>query len=268
MTFKLPRNSLRMRLENDEMAFGIYVSVPSPVIVELAALAGLDFVRLDLAHGPYELPALENMIRAAEIHGITPMARLHPNGPTISNLLEMGMMGIVVPDIASREEAQEVIAAAKFAPIGRRGMFSATRRAGYGKVSAGAFREWTNQEILVGVQIENLEAVERLDDILDVPGIDLVLSGRGDLANALDLPGQRTHPTVLELEERIFHAARQRGLAISPQLDPDAPDFEAGLQAVTDAGARIVSLGADLTHISRAFARINGSARSLSGAVS
>jgi 2-keto-3-deoxy-L-rhamnonate aldolase RhmA len=261
MTFELPNNKLKARLQADLMSFGIYVGIPSPTVVELAALAGLDFVRLDWAHAPLDLPLIENMVRSAEIHGITPIARLEYDNQKITSILEMGMMGIIVPGITTAEGAREVVAAAKFAPIGQRGMFSASRRLGYGAIDAKIFREWTNREIMVGIQIEDPEALNDLDRILDAPGIDLVLSGRGDLANALGIPGQRNHPEVLSIEERIFAGARARGIPVSPLLDPASKDFDAELKAARRAGARIVSLGVDLIHVKRAFEQIAATAR-------
>lgn len=253
MNFQPRANTIKQHVRSQRPCFGLYVTVPSPALIEVAALSGLDFVRIDWAHGAFDLSVMENMIRAAELHGITPMVRLDYDPGRIGQVLELGAMGVIVPDVTSAQRARDVVAAAKFAPVGSRGIFSATRGSGYGTIDASTYRQWSNDEVLVGIQIEDPASLDELDGILDVPGIDLVLSGRGDIANALDLPGQKNHPRVLEIEAHIFDKARARGLMVSPQLDPAAADFAAALAGAIEQGARVFSLGVDIAVIGRAF---------------
>jgi 4-hydroxy-2-oxoheptanedioate aldolase len=253
MPFKLNSNRIKEAMREGRTAFGIYIETPSAAMVELAGLAGLDFVRLDWSHAPFDSSMIENMIRAAENQDITPFIRLDFDEQKITSVLEMGAMGIIIPDVSTAEKAKEVVNAAKFSPIGRRGMFSVSRKCGYGSMDSAYYKKWSNEEIMVGIQIESLEALEDLDEILSVQGIDVVLSGRGDLANALGVPGQKNHPLVLEAEGRIFSAAKAEGIAISPQLDPNAVNFASDVQKWVGDGAEIISLGMDLSIIKRAF---------------
>jgi 2-keto-3-deoxy-L-rhamnonate aldolase RhmA len=253
MAFELKKNPVKEALKNGKASFGMYVATPSPTIIELAGLAGLDWIRFDWAHAPLDLFAIENMVRASECQGVVPFIRLELNEQKISSVLESGVMGIIVPDINTADDAKTVVDAAKFSPIGNRGMFSSPRKSGYGTVSGKEFKEWSNSEVMVGIQIESLEAIENLEEILSVQGIDIVLSGRGDISNALGVPGQKTHPLVLETEEKIFKTAKEKGLAISPQLDPTAADFADTVADWVDKGARVISFGHDLTVIKKAF---------------
>jgi 4-hydroxy-2-oxoheptanedioate aldolase len=249
----LRKNPLKTAISEKKAVFGIYIEEPSSTIVELAGVSGFHFVRLDWCHAPLDLQALAHQILAAEYRNVTPVVRLECDEQKIGQVLEMGAMGIVVPDVSNAAEAKRVVDAARFSPQGRRGLFSASRKASFGSVEAGAFTKWSNEEILVGIQIESLEAMENIEEILSVEGIDIVLSGRGDLSNALGVPGEKTHPLVLDAEKKIFGNALAKGLAVSPQLDPYAADFQDDLKKWIERGAYVISLGIDHAIIRKAF---------------
>ncbi|MCM3761132.1 aldolase/citrate lyase family protein [Alkalihalobacillus oceani] len=256
MKNRMERNRVKETIERGEVSFGFYVATPSPTIVELAGVAGMEWVRIDWAHSAVDLPMIENMIRAAESYNMAPFVRLNLDQQKISSVLELGALGIIVPDIETADDARKIVNAAKFSPVGDRGMFSAPRKSGYGAVDGASFKKWTNEEVMVGIQIENVEAIDQLEDILDVEGVDIVLSGRGDLANALGVPGQRNHPDVLRAEEEIFHIARKKGKVISPQLDPTAADFQTKIMDWKGKGAQVISFGHDLPIIKHALEQI------------
>lgn len=254
--YALNTNKVKEALKMGETSLGIYTSIPSPTIIELAGLSGFEWVRLDWSHAPFDLFTIEHFVRAAEVHGIIPFIRLELDEQKIANVLEIGVMGIIVPDIETAEDAQAVVDAVKFSPIGKRGMFSAPRKSGYGEIKGEAFKKWTNEEVMIGIQIENMKAVDNLDEILNVEGIDLILSGRGDLSNALGVPGQKSHPLVLEAEEKIFNKALQKGRAISPQLDPTDDNLTEVVRKWQEKGAQVISCGHDLAIIRHAFSNV------------
>jgi len=249
----LKPNRVKQAILKGETVFGLYVTVPSPMIVELAGQAGFDFVRIDICHSVADLATIESLIRAAQLADITPMLRIGYDPGKIQILLEMGAMGLVVPDIDTAEAARAVVEAVRFQPVGKRGMFSAARSSGYGAISGAEYSRWTNEEILLGIQIESIEAVNNLDEILSISGIDMVLSGRGDLANSLGLAGQKNHPAVLAAEEKIFAAAKARGLSASVNLDPMAQDFAETVNMWKKKGAQVITLGHDTNIIRRSL---------------
>lgn len=261
MKFEFKKNPVKEKIKNGEVAFGIYIAVPSPMIVEIAGYSGYDFVRIDLCHSSIDMSQVEHMVRAAELSGVVPMARVYNNPETISNLLEMGIQGLVVPDIDSLEAAKEVVKAARFGPIGERGMFSAPRVARYGYISPSEYPKWSNEEVLLGIQIEDVKAVDKIDEILTVEGIDMCLSGRGDIAKSLGLPGQKNHPKVLETEEKIFEAAKKYGKSISVNLDPTSPSFGENVVKWKNNGARVITLGHDIPIVKKGFGNAIDAAR-------
>lgn len=252
MTMQLKKNPVKQAIKNGQTVFGIYIGVTSPTMVEMAGYAGFDFVRIDVSHNAYDVPTIVNMIRAAEASGVTPMVRLDNDPHLIANVLEAGAMGLIIPDVSTPEKARSVVDAVHFAPVGDRGTYAASRVTRYGAISGGDYAKWSNEELLLGIQIESKEAADNLENTLSVDGIDMIGSGRGDLANALGLTGQKNHPAVLALEEKIFTAARKRGKCISVNLDPTAQDF-AETVAAWKGKAQVITLGHDITLIRKHF---------------
>lgn len=257
---QVKKNPVKEAIRNGKTAFGLYIGVPSPMMVELAGYAGFDFVRIDISHSAVDLPTIVNMIRAAEASGVTPMVRVDNDPHLIANVLEAGALGLFIPDVSTYEKARAVVDAVHFAPLGDRGTFAAARVTRYGSISGGEYAKWSNEEILLGIQIESKEAADNLEKTLEVDGIDMIGSGRGDLANALGLTGQKNHPAVLALEEKIFNAAIRRGKAISVNLDPTAPDF-AETVALWKKKAQVITLGHDIAILRKNFAEAVKTAR-------
>ncbi|WP_284037030.1 aldolase/citrate lyase family protein [Neobacillus sp. 114] len=261
MEYALKKNSVKAIIQQGKTAFGMYVAIPSPVIVEIAGQSGMDFIRLDCCHSPLDQFTIEHMIRAAEARGILPFVRINHDPQKIVSVLEMGAAGIVVPDLSTAEEVQDVVNTARFLPLGARGMYSAPRAAGYGSVHAVEYANWSNEEVLIGIQIENARAVENVEEILSVPGINMVLSGRGDLAQSLGVTGQKNHPLVLEAEEKIFNVAKSKGIAISVNLDPTSADFAENVDQWVRKGAQVITFGVDTALIRKTFENMMSIAR-------
>jgi 4-hydroxy-2-oxoheptanedioate aldolase len=260
MTAQLKKNPVKQALMKGENVFGIYIAVPSPMMVEFAGYAGFDFVRIDICHSDVDMPTIANMIRAAEASGVTPMVRVDYDPVLIAKVLEAGVKGLFIPDVCSYEMAKSVVDAVHFHPVGDRGTFGAARICRYGSVSTGDYAKWSNEEILLGVQIESKDAVDNLDKILDLDGIDIIGSGRGDLANALGHTGKKDHPEVLALEEQIFDAAIKKGKFVSVNLDPSADNFA---ETVTSwkSKAQVITLGHDINLLRINFAKAINTAR-------
>jgi 4-hydroxy-2-oxoheptanedioate aldolase len=251
----LKKNPIKRALAEDRAVFGLYAAIPSTLIVELAAHAGFDFVRIDVSHAFADWPAIVQMVGLADASGLAPMVRIEAEPHRVQMALEGGATGVIVPGVSTAEAARAVVRSVRFPPLGARGMFGAARSAAYGAIAGADYAAWSNDEVLLGIQIESRQAVDRLEEILDVPGIDLVLSGRGDLAVSLGLPGQKNHAAVLAAEERIFEAAAARGIGMSVNLDPAREDFARELAVWKERGVRVFTLGHDIGLIRIAFER-------------
>lgn len=194
----LSANKVREGINNKRMVYGIYVQIPSPAIIEIAGYAGLDFVRIDTHHAVQNLETIENMVRAAELSGVTPFARVHNDPQRILNVLDCGVMGLIIPDVVTKEDAEKAVEYTKYYPFGTRGLVNTNRASKYGEVTPTEYLKWAEKEIMLGLQIESIQGIENLDSILSVKGIDLILGGRQDIAQSMGLPGQSNHPSVIE----------------------------------------------------------------------
>ncbi|GIX07433.1 MAG: 2,4-dihydroxyhept-2-ene-1,7-dioic acid aldolase [Candidatus Poribacteria bacterium] len=203
-------NRLKRQLEAGETVIGTFCILPSATAMEALGLAGLDFLILDTEHGPLTIETCEDLVRGAECGGATPIVRVADNRPElILRALDIGAGGVQVPQVGSREEALRAVRGAKYAPIGERGVSIFTRAGGY--VGTPDHPQRCNAEQLVIVHIEGVRAVENLDEILSVDGIDVIFLGPYDLSQSLGITGQVDHPRVRETLVTCTERARAAG---------------------------------------------------------
>lgn len=204
----------RKKLETPEGVFGPFMITADPAFVEAAGYAGYDFVLLDMEHGPGTFENLQNLIRAANVANVMPVVRV-PRGSDIwiDQALDVGAGGVMIPQIDTAEQARTAVAAAKFSPVGNRGTCRFVRSAGYGAIPGSQYFSRA-QETVVIVQAEGSKAVKNLDEILDVPGIDIVFVGPYDLSSSLGLIGQIDHPKVLQCIRDIVAQAAVKGVKV------------------------------------------------------
>ena len=163
-------------------------------LVEMLGHFGFDGVFLDCEHGPVSWEEVEHMIRAAELAGYTSVVRVQDHeAATITRALDRGAGGIQVPHVNTAAEAAAIVEHAKYAPLGHRG-WSGWRGA-YG-VDASDYARQANDSTLVAIMLEEVEALNNLDDILRVEHVDVFFVAPGDLAQSMGLPGQANHPSV------------------------------------------------------------------------
>ena len=195
-------NQLKSKLAAGRVVVGSLVYVASPQLTEIIGLIGFDFVVIDMEHGPVDMGVAENMVRAAELAGVTPIIRVTHNTPhLILRALDIGALGVHVPEVSDAHEGKAVVASVKYAPQGQRGL-AGVRAAKYGlKDSLPEYAAAANQQTMVIVHIEDVKAVENLDALLAVEGIDVYFLGPTDLSNSLGIPGQSKDPKVIGLVE-------------------------------------------------------------------
>jgi 2-keto-3-deoxy-L-rhamnonate aldolase RhmA len=245
----IQRNRVKGMIKNGGVAYGVLVALPSPVLIEMTAFAGYDFVIIDREHGAISPEMLENMIRAAEASGICPFVRIRDSEPeSVLIALDRGAQGIVVPHMNDPQQASRVARACRFHPKGNRGMSAAGRSSGFGTLPPSEFFEMANDAIILMPMIEDQEGVEKIDQILTVEGIDAILAGTGDLAQAFGIPGQPLHPKTQEGVTRIFDATQKAGVPFCA-IVKDA----AGAKGWKERGARYFLTGDDQRIIFGAF---------------
>lgn len=164
-------------MDSDRGALGPFMICTDPAMVEAAGHAGYDFVLLDMEHGTTTFQELPNLIRAANVTGVCPVVRV-PRGSDIwiDQALDVGAGAVMIPQIDTAEQARAAVSAAKFSPVGTRGTCRFVRSAGFGAVPGSEYFSRA-QDTVVILQAEGQKAIDNLDEILDVPGIDVVFVG-------------------------------------------------------------------------------------------
>lgn len=212
---------LRRRLTDGGSLIGSWLSISSTTVAEIVASAGYDFLTVDLEHSPTSLESAAELIRVIDLAGVSPLVRVTSHDPhLIRRVLDAGAHGVIVPNVASAEEAEAVVAATRYAPEGSRGV-GLYRAHGYGS-GFEEYREAARRGILVVAQIESARAVEDIDSIVTVPGIDAVMIGPYDLSSDLGVPGDMTSPVFTAASARVLDSACTAGVAAGFHLvEPD-----------------------------------------------
>ncbi|SOY63543.1 HpcH/HpaI aldolase family protein [Cupriavidus taiwanensis] len=206
----LQPNRLKAALAAGRDVFGLINSLPLPLMAEMIGYAGFDFVILDLEHVGVNPQTLENMIRAAECAGTTALVRVPRAAPDIIlRVLDAGAQGIVVPHVCSRATAELAVHSARYHPLGKRGI-AGGRTTGFGTLSLSEYMERANRELMVVAMIEDRAGVDAIEEIVAVPGIDMVLEGAIDLSQSLGVPADAQHPAVQAAIRRIAQACQAR----------------------------------------------------------
>jgi 4-hydroxy-2-oxoheptanedioate aldolase len=210
-------NHTKHRLAAGETVVGCFLRYPTATLAEFMALDGWDFIVFDAEHGTLQPRDLEDLSRACELHGVTPMVRVTTNDPsTILRFLDAGAHGLHVPWVDSGAAAEAAVEAVKYQPQGSRGL-AATRSAGFGlQAPIGDYVRQSNLETLVVVQVETAEGVANVEELIAVEGVDVIFIGPTDLAHSLGHVGDSSHQEVRHAMDRIVDvvAASSKALGI------------------------------------------------------
>jgi 2-keto-3-deoxy-L-rhamnonate aldolase RhmA len=204
-------NSLKAKLRAGRRACGVLVEINHPDVIELVGHLGFDFVFLDGQHCGLNPDLARGLIRAADLTGMTSLVRVPKNDPTvILEYLDAGAGGIIVPNIMNRAETEAMVAATKYPPVGIRGGFGRSRAANYG-ITQTQVEYFTkmNDEILCIPLVEDEGALSHIKDIASTPGVDIVLTGPGDMALSMGIPGGWSDPRVQGAVAQVLAAAQE-----------------------------------------------------------
>jgi len=202
---------LRARIRAGERLSGCFAFMPCAQTVEVLALAGFDFVIIDLEHAPKSWDAVEQMIRAAQLHRLPALVRVPEiSGHWILGSLELGAAGIVLPMLETVDQLRLAVDALRYPPLGRRGTCTQTRAARHGQVRSafGRHAQQQNDELVLMALIETGAGLAAARQFMAPDfGLDLISVGRSDLASSLGHPGQAGHPDVVEATHRLLREA-------------------------------------------------------------
>lgn len=249
------RPSLLQRLRDGGTLAGMQCFTASPVMVEAMGQGGLDFTVIDMEHCPTSLETLAHLARAADAAGVVPLARVPELDRTvIGRVLDLGVAGIVLPH-ASVERCRAAVRFARYGPEGERGACPVVRGAGYLPSDWDAHAKRSNREVLVVPLVEDPAAVEEVEAIFALDGIEIVFLGPFDLAVSMGLGGaDYRHPKLAAILDRVVAAARKHGKHVMTTVGATIDEqYAASLVAK---GVRVLSFSADVAVFLAACRRI------------
>lgn len=211
-------NSFKDKLRSDGV-IGVFSKTCDPAFIEAMGYAGMDYVIIDLEHGPNSVQSVQNLIRGAQVAGFMPIVRVKESCSSVmGEVLDIGAGGIQVPQITTKEQAEAVIKRAKFSPVGERGVCRFVRAANYSSKDRFEYFKDANEAVVI-LQIEGQEGVDNLEDIISVKGIDAIFIGPYDLSQSLGVAGQIDHPLVEAKMLEIVKKCADVGVTVGTFVD-------------------------------------------------
>ena len=234
--------TLKERLAKKELTVGSWLNFGSPLLAEMMARAGFDWLVVDLEHGTAGLSDLVHMVQVIELAGVPPLVRVGANDPRlIKQAMDAGACGVVVPMVSSVEEARTAADALYYPPKGKRGV-GLTRAHDFG-MDFESYRKHAQEKSVLVVQIEHEKAVDALPAILDIAEVDAFIVGPYDLSGSLNKPGAFDDPDILALMERISDVVRTHP---KPGGYHVVHSDRAALKARIDEGCRFLAYGTEM----------------------
>ena len=208
-------NHVRKKLKRGEPSVGTWLTLPDPLAARMMAQVGFDWLTVELEHAPVDWQTAATSYAVIAATGPVPLGRVPWNTvENIKRVLDTGAWGVVVPMVNSRAEAEAAVAAARYAPLGRRSIGGQLHAVNF-DTDAATYYARANEEILVVLMAEHVDAIAQADEILSVPGIDVIFIGPNDLHNSMGLAPQfeSEHPEFVKAVDHILQMARQHGVA-------------------------------------------------------
>jgi len=235
------KNRVKEMLKEGKTTKGVWMNFSTPDSAEILSHMGLDWLVFDTEHGPWSIETVQQLIQATAGTDITPIVRVAWNDPVlIKRALDIGAYGIIVPWINNKEQAIEAVRATRYAPKGIRGC--GPRRVALYGLKTKEYLEVADDLILVIAQIETQEAINNLEEILSVDGIDAIFIGPADLSASFGLLGQSRHPKNLEAIDKILEAGKKANVPVG--IYTLGPDYN---KKVIEKGFQFVVLGSDMS---------------------
>lgn len=198
---------------------GIFSKTLDSNVVEATGFAGADFIILDMEHGPINWSTIQNHARAAKVSGIKSIVRVTGcDDNSIGSALDAGVDGVQVPNITSAQMAQEAVNAARFSPLGSRGVCRFVKDAHFGQKDRNLYFKEANEKLVI-LQVEGKEGVAQIDEILQVEGFDILFIGPYDLSQSLGIPGQIEDPRIVDLCKDLAQRTQESGIGLGIFVD-------------------------------------------------
>ena len=216
--------SLKEKIKKSKALVGGWITMGDPVVSEIMAQAGFEWLAVDMEHSALTLEQVQNQVRIIELSGVPSLVRVGENNPNlIKRVMDTGTQGVIVPMVNSRAEAIRAVQSVHYPARGIRGVgLARAQKYGFG---FSQYRDWLKQKSVVIVQIEHIRAVENIDEILQVGGIDAFIVGPFDLSGSLGFPGEFDHPRVVQALKVVMNASKRFNIPAGFHVIPPDTDL-------------------------------------------
>jgi 2-keto-3-deoxy-L-rhamnonate aldolase RhmA len=240
------RNPLKAKLARGEAVWGTFIfEYGSPAVPRIMKAAGWDYILIDTEHASFGMETVGNLLHVAAAVGLPAVVRVpEVQRSLLCRPLDAGALGVMVPRVESRVQAEQIVKYTRYFPMGDRGVALGTAHNAYQMVNGKRFIREANAELLIIVQIETQRGMERLDDILSVPGLSVAYLGPHDLSTSMGRPGDVGHPRVVEAITAFLHGCKRHGVIPGIWVD----SIQDG-RAWARRGARFMTYGADFSMV-------------------
>lgn len=192
----------KQKLKEKKLTVGSWLSIANPAVAEIMAKAGFEWLAIDMEHSSLSSDQCQELIRVIDLCGVVPLVRVGANDALlIKQAMDAGAHGVIVPMVNTAEEARQAVSYVKYPPEGKRGA-GLSRAQGYG-TNFDAYKDWVKKESIVVVQIEHIDAVNELENILSVVGVDAFIVGPYDLSGSLGIPGQFDDKRIKDVMKKM-----------------------------------------------------------------
>lgn len=210
-------NKTKEKIRKGDAVFGLICPSPDPILAETLGLIGYDYTMLDCEHGPSGVMEIENFARACELRDITPLARIRGlDRHLILQFMDAGVMGLMMPGTTTADEVAQLVSAVKYPPLGERGL-GPIRAADYmmGHMSQEEYVGFANEQTMILPQFEDIKALDSLEEMVAVDGVDGFIIGPRDLAMSMGyIEGPAGHNDVKQTIDEVFRIVLNAGLAV------------------------------------------------------
>jgi len=238
-------SKLKRALSENRLSFGSWITLGHPSVAEVMAGRGFDWLTIDMEHSAITLSEAQILVQTLSGTSCEILVRVGVNDSTaIKRVMDLGVHGVIVPNVNSADDARKAVAAVKYPPSGTRGVGLA-RAQGYG-FSFDEYKNWLAEEAVVIVQIEHIDAVEALEEILAVPGVDGTIIGPYDLSGSVGHPGDFDRSEVREALERYEETSKRMGVPMGFHVVQ--PDVDAAADRISK-GYTFVAVGLDTLYL-------------------
>ncbi len=248
----MKKSYIKQKMYDGNICLGTWVFLPSPDVVEIIGLSGLDFIVIDMEHSPITYQNAASMIISAEKTGLTPYVRIPElNGSNILRTLDTGAHGIQIPHVENKMDVKTIIKHSKYYPLGERGMAPSTRAGKYTLKTDKNLLSQENEDTLIVLTLESEKSLDKVEEISEIEGGDVIYIGPYDLSQTMGLPGEVEHPAVLKKMELTFSKIHKYG-----KIPGSFANSTEQAQRLRDMGVNFLTVETDGTLLRSAFEKL------------